>query len=145
MNLPEITQLELREVEFEEELEPIGKTYLYDFDKGDFVMRDGKLIELYGVDSIKQWILKVLKTESFRFRIYEDETYGTSIESLIGSNLPRAYIESEIEREVTESLLESPYIERLEGWQFERDGKWMRIRFTVISPMYNTIDMEVSR
>lgn len=145
MNLPEITQLEFTEVEFGEELEPIGKTFLYDFDKGDFVMRNGKLIELYGIDALKQWIVKVLKTEKFRFRIYENVEYGTSIETLIGSNLPRAYVESEIEREVTESLLQSPYIERLEGWQFERDGKWMRIRFTVISPMYNTFDMEVSR
>lgn len=144
MNLPEITELEFENVEFTEELEPIGITFLYDFKEGDFVMRDGKLIELFGLDSLKMWITKVLKTESFRFRIYENTVYGTSIESLIGSSLPRAYIESEIEREVTESLLLSPYINRLEGWQFERDGKWMRINFTVISPMYNTFDLEVS-
>lgn len=143
MNLPEITQLDFNDVEVEEELEPIGKTFLYDFEKGDFVMVDGKLVELFGLDSLKQWILKVMKTESFRFRIYADNPYGTSIEALIGSNLPRAYVESEIEREVTESLLFSPYIERLEGWQFERDGKWMRVQFTVISPMYNTFGMEV--
>lgn len=143
MNLPEITQLEITEVEFDDELEPIGKTFLYDFDKGDFVLRNGKLVELYELESLKMWILKVMKTESFRFRIYEGDQYGTTIESLIGSSLPRAYIESEIEREVTESLLRSSYIERLEGWQFERDGKWMRIRFTVISPMYNTFDQEV--
>ncbi|MEK5070790.1 DUF2634 domain-containing protein [Sporosarcina sp. FSL K6-1508] len=143
-NLPEITELEFGEVEFEEELEPIGKTFLYDFDKGDFVMRGGKLVELFELDSLKMWILKIMKTESFRFRIYEETVYGTSIESLIGSSLPRAYIEAEIAREVTESLLLSPYINRLEGWQFERDGKWMRINFKVISPMYNTFDMEVS-
>lgn len=143
-NLPEIAELEFGEVELEEELQPIGKTFLYDFDKGDFVMRGGKMVELFGVESLKMWIRKVLKTESFRFRIYEDTVYGASIEALIGSALPRAYIEAEIEREVTESLLLSPYINRLEGWTFERDGKWMRINFTVISPMYNTFDMEVS-
>lgn len=144
MNLPEITELEFSEVEFEEELPPIGKTFLYDFDKGDFVMKGGKLVELSELDSLKMWIMKVMKSESFRFRIYDDTVYGTSIESLIGSSLPRAYIESEIEREVNESLLLSPYINRLEGWEFQRDGKWMRIKFTVISPMYNTFDMEVS-
>jgi len=143
-NLPEITELEIGEVELEEELEPIGKTFLYDFDKGDFVMKGGKMIELFEVDSLKMWIMKVMKSESFRFRIYNDSVYGTGIESLIGSSLPRAYIEAEIEREVTESLLLSPYINRLEGWTFQRDGKRMRTKFKVISPMYNTFDMEVS-
>lgn len=144
MNLPEITELEFSEAELEEELQPIGKTFLYDFNKGDFVMKGGKLVELFELDALKMWIMKVMKSESFRFKIYEDTAYGTSIESLIGSSLPRAYIEAEIEREVTESLLLSPYINRLEGWTFQRDGKWMRINFTVISPMYNTFNMEVS-
>lgn len=143
-NLPEITELEFENTDFAEEIEPIGKTFAYDFDKGDFITKDGKLIELFGVDSLKLWITKILKTEAFRFRIYEGTEYGTSIETLIGSALPRAYIESEIEREVTESLLTSQYINRLESWNFERDGKWMKISFTVISPMYNTFDLEVS-
>ena len=39
------------------------KTYLFDFDKGDFVIRDGKLVECDGVDAIKVWIEKILRTE----------------------------------------------------------------------------------
>lgn len=143
MSLPQITELQFDVEEIEDELEPIGKSFAYDFSKGDFIYKDGKLIELFGIDSLKMWIEKVIRTERDRFGVYEDLEYGTSIESLIGSTLPRAYIEAEIEREVTESLLLSPYIERLQDWQYERDGKWLRVSFTVISPMYNTFDLEV--
>lgn len=147
--LPKITELEFNTEELTNDLPPIGKSFLFDFVKGDFILKDGKMIELYGADSLKMWIEKILRTERFRFRIYENVEYGVTLESLIGSNFPRAFIEAEIEREVTESLLMSPYIARLEGWSFERDGKWMRIKFRVISSMYissmyNTFDMEVA-
>lgn len=142
MSLPQITELEFNTQDLVEDLPPVGKSFLYDFNKGDFVLKDGKPIELFGLDSLKMWIRKVLKTERFRFRIYKDDPYGVLLEELIGLNLPRAYIEAELEREVTESLLLSPYIDRLENWSFERDGKWMRIYFRVVSPMYSTFDMD---
>lgn len=142
--LPEIAELEFDIEETNEDLPPIGKSFLYDFDKGDFVFKNGKLIELHGIDSLKMWIMKNMKTPKYRFRIYEGTEYGVTIEDLIGTNLPRAYVEAEIKREVTESLLLSPYIDRLESWIFERDGTWMNINFTVISPMYNTFELEVN-
>lgn len=129
--LPVITELEFDTELLTEDLPPIGKSFLYDFDLGDFVMLDGKLIEVYGIDSLKMWIMKVLKTEQDRFKIYEDTAYGTGIESLIGSNLPRMFIESEVEREVTETLLINPYIQTIDGWEFVRDGKHMRVKFNV--------------
>lgn len=141
--LPEIANLDFNTEEIAEDLPPIGKSFLYDFEKGDFVLKSGKMIELHGVDSLKMWIEKVLKTERFRFRIYESVDYGVTLEDLIGSNFPRDFIEIEIKREVTESLLLSSYIERLERWIFERDEERMLVSFDVISPMYNTFHMEV--
>ncbi|OMC81868.1 hypothetical protein BK128_21500 [Viridibacillus sp. FSL H7-0596] len=114
-----------------EDLPPIGKSFLFDFKKGDFVILNGKMVEIHGIEVLKQWILKVLKTEQFRFKIYENVEYGVTLEELIGSNLPRAFIEAEIKREVTASLLLHTHIESVDEWSFERDGKWMRIKFTV--------------
>lgn len=141
--LPKITELEFDIEQLPEDLPPIGKSFLYDFNQGDFVLKNGKLVELHGVESLKMWIEKTMRTERYRFRIYDNTEYGVILEELIGMNLPRAFIEAEIEREVTESLASSPYIDSLENWSFERDGKRMRTYFRVISPMYNTFDMEV--
>ena len=39
------------------------KTYLFDFDKGDVVVLDGKLIECDGIEAIKVWIEKIIRTQ----------------------------------------------------------------------------------
>lgn len=131
--LPKITELEFETQDIETDLPPLGKSFLYDFDTGDFVLRNGKMVEVYGLETLKQWILKVLKTERFRFRIYKEIPYGVTLEDLIGSSLPRAFIEAEIKREVTASLVEHTHIQDIQKWQFSREGKWMRIKFTVIT------------
>ena len=140
--LPKIAELEFNMEPLNRDLPPIGKSFLYDFDKGEFAIKYGRLVEIRGLAVLKQWIEKVLKTEKFRFRIYDGVEYGVALEDLIGSNLPRAYIEAEIMREVTESLLHNIYIQGVEEWDFERDGKRMRIFFRVIT-VEGAFDMEV--
>ncbi|MEK4247588.1 DUF2634 domain-containing protein [Psychrobacillus sp. FSL K6-2684] len=141
--LPKITELEFNTQELPETLPPLGKSFLYDYSKGDFVLVNGKMVELYGLESLKAWIMKGMKTEKFRFRIYDNEPYGTTLEDLIGSSLPRAYIEAEIKREVTSFLLTHPYIQNVEEWSFIRDGKWMRIFLRVIT-VEGAFEMEVT-
>lgn len=147
--LPEIADLEFVNEDLLEEDEPlIGKSFLFDFKKGDFVLKDGKLVVLEGIEALKMWIVKVIRTEKFRFRIYEntgfedDEQYGVMLEDLIGSNFDREFIEAEIEREVTEALLLHEYIISVDEWQFERNSKKMTVSFAVTT-YDETLNMEV--
>lgn len=117
-----------------------GRTFLYDFKKGDFIYRNGAPIEVTGIEALKVWIEKAIRTEKFRFNIYnfftvegEEVDYGVSIEDLIGSNLPHSIIDSELKRELSESILKNPYIDALEEWSFVRDGSKLTISFTVIT------------
>ncbi|WP_078410293.1 DUF2634 domain-containing protein [Priestia abyssalis] len=132
MMLPKITELEFN-IEQTETVPKIGKSFLFDFEKGEFVLENGKMVELHGIDALKMWIEKVIQTEKFRFEIYEGIDYGVTIEDLIGSNLPRAFIEAEIKREVTSSLETHPYIQDITNWQFVRNGKRMSVKFQVIT------------
>lgn len=144
--LPKIADLEFENDELaEEDVPTIGKSFLFDFKKGDFVMKDGKLVVLAGIEALKMWIIKVIRTEKFRFRIYEsenDEQYGVMLEDLIGSNFDREFIEAEIEREVTEALLLHEYIISVDEWQFERNSKKMTVSFAVTT-YDETLNMEV--
>lgn len=143
MSLPQITELEFETEDLQTELEPIGKSFLYDFKKGDFVISDGKLVKVFETDSLKVWIEKIIRTAQFKFQVYEDKDYGTTIDGLIGSNLPRSFVEAELKRVITEALLTHDHIEEINEWQFERDGKVLSIYFKVRT-IDEAFEMEVS-
>ncbi|QNB48216.1 DUF2634 domain-containing protein [Thermanaerosceptrum fracticalcis] len=113
----------------------IGKSFLFDFTAGDFVIKDGRLVKTEDIEALKGWITKVLKTEKFRFAVYarEDKNeYGVTIEDLlIGYNYPPQFIESELKREIESALVKQPMISSLSNWSITRDGAKANIVFRV--------------
>ena len=98
------------------------KTYLFDFETGEFVIRDGKMVECDGVDAIKVWIEKIIRTEKNRFSIYDGTEYGCHIEDLvIGNNYTAEFVEAELKREIEDSLLQNPMIQRVSGFKIIRN------------------------
>lgn len=108
-----------------------GKSFLYDFDKGDFIYKNGAPVVVEGKLAVEVWIEKVIRTEKFRFNVHKGIEYGVTIEDLIGGNFPRPFAESEIMREITEALLKNPYILDVSEWTFEYEGSSMIISFAV--------------
>lgn len=121
----------------------LGKTVLFDFTKGDFITQDGKLIIATEIEALKNWIIKVIKTEKFKFKIYEEKEYGITLEDLVMGNKINVYIESEIKREITEALLKHPQILNIDGWVLSRNKNVLTINFTVILNDGTTMDQEV--
>lgn len=120
-----------------------GKTFLYDFVIDDFIYKNGAPVEVEGKEALRVWIEKLIRTEKFKFKIYENVDYAIKIEDLIGSTLPRGFIESELKRELTEAILKNPFIENLTNWNFEKDGsKWI-ISFEVVT-VDGVFEMEVA-
>lgn len=126
-----------------------GKTFLYDFDKGDFVLRDGKLVGIEGVEGVKVWINKVLRTEKFKFKIYETEEdqdeYGVTIKKLVsGRKFPVFFLESELEREITESLMKNVEINNIKDFKIEQQLTTLTIYFTVVLKNEESFAQEVN-
>ena len=108
------------------------KTYLFDFDKGDFVVRDGKLVVCDGVEAIRVWIEKIIRTEKSRYPIYDDTEYGCHLEDLIiGNNYTVEFIEAELKREIEEALLQNPQISNVSGFQLTRDANSITVTLEV--------------
>ena len=108
------------------------KTYLFDFDKGDFVVRDGKLVECDGVEAIRVWIEKIIRTEKSRYPIYSGTEYGCHLEDLIiGNNYTVEFIEAELKREIEEALLQNPQISNVSGFQLLRDANSITVTLEV--------------
>lgn len=126
-----------------------GVSFLYDFEEGDFVIRDGRLIEIEGKDSIKIWIDKILRTEKFKFEIYKKDEgineYGTTIKQLIqGRKVPQFFLQSELRRGIEEALQRNNEIDKIEDFRTEQDLVTLKIFFTVILKNGETFSQEVS-
>lgn len=142
MSLPVITQLQF-ETQETKTVPKMGKSFSYDFKKGDFVKVDGRLEVIEDKEALELWITKAIMTEFYRFRVYDDVDYGTVTEGLIGTNYPQAFIESELQREITLSVTRHELIDHLEDFSFERLSDEMMIYFTVITTD-GAFEMEVS-
>ena len=119
-----------------------GKSFLFDFNQGDFVIEDGKLKSIDSLEALKMWIVKILKTEKFKFTIYNNTHYGVSLTELITSDLPMPFIKSEIEREITETLLQNSKIKYVQNFKFERNKRLLTVSFDC-STIYGTVGSEV--
>lgn len=128
-------------------IEPLGKTFVFDFEKGSHKVIDGRLVECTVTESISQWIEVVLRTELNKYKIYtEDETedFGLSIYKYIGQrDIPVIYIASELKREIEEQLLKHRFIENITDYSTERVNRGLHIQFTVVLKNNETINKEV--
>lgn len=121
----------------------VGKSFLFDFSKGDFSVTDGKLQEINNIEALKLWIEKVLRTEKFKFGIYEGTDYGiTDIKELLVSGFPLQFIQAEIEREVKETLLKNNQIKYVGNFKFEYNRRLLTVKFDC-STIYGQIESEV--
>ena len=59
------------------------KTFDFDFGNGEFVMKDGNPVILSGINALKLWIQKCMRTQLYRYSIYKDKQYGANIEDLV--------------------------------------------------------------
>ena len=122
-----------------------GKSFLFDFEKGEFIMQDGKPVEVTGYEALKMWIKKILYTTANKYDVYiKKDEYGVGdLKELVTSNLPFPFIKSEIERTVKETLLKNTAIKFVQNFKFERNKRILNVSFDVIT-IYGTMESEVN-
>lgn len=109
------------------------KSYMFDFENGDFVVRDGKLIECDGIESIKVWIEKILQTEKGRYPIYDNTEYGCHLEDLIiGNSYTAEFIEAELKREIEDALKQNPQITSVTNFKITHNKNAITVTLEVV-------------
>lgn len=109
------------------------KSYLFDFTTGDFIVRDGKLIECDGIEPIKVWIEKILRTEKGRCPIYDNTEYGCHLEDLIiGNSYTAEFIEAELKREIEDALKQNSQITSVTNFKITRNKNAITVTLEVV-------------
>lgn len=98
----------------------IGRSIKFDYDKKEFIVNEGKLVEPSKIDSIKQWIELYIRTEINKYAVYTD-SFGIDTRGLLGYRLPRGYQVAEIMRRINEGILtQCPDVVSVSNWDFNK-------------------------
>jgi len=97
-----------------------GINFLFDFNTKEFVLKDGKLIQLSGDASVVFWIEKTLRTEYERSPVYWNTEYGFGIERFIGVALPPEIIKLQFEDNLKRSLLQHERIKSINNFYLSK-------------------------
>ena len=98
----------------------IGRSIKFDYDKKEFIVDEGKLVEPTKIDAIKQWIELYIRTEINKYAVYSD-SFGIDTRGLLGYRLPRGYQVAEIMRRINEGILtKCPDVKSVSDWDFNK-------------------------
>lgn len=110
------------------------KTFDFDFKAGEFIMKNGNPVVLSGIDALKLWIQKCIRTQLNRYSIYMGKQYGANIEDLvIGKSYGIDFAESELRREIETALLQNEDIQSMSSFSVKRAGSTLDISLTLIT------------
>lgn len=119
-------------------------TYNFDFKQGEFVMSGGTVDVLTGIDALRLWIDKTIRTQFGRYSIYKGKNYGANIEDLtIGKSYGFDFVESELKREIETALLQHEDILSMNNFTVQKNGTVLDVTFT-LKTVYGNIDKEIS-
>lgn len=113
-----------------------GKSWFFDFEKGDFVLDGaGRVMQTDGYTAWAHWCVKATLTERFAYLVYSPN-YGCELERARKQPSKQA-VEAEMERVITESLLADPRTEVVRDFSFVWKGDEIYTAFTV-TPVVGT-------
>ncbi len=120
---------------------PLLKEYAWNFESNDFLYLNGKNVIVEGIEAIKVWIYKILKTPRYKYMAYTWD-YGHELEDLIGQRYSKEFMQSEVERNLKDCLLISPYINDLSNIIASLDKRTLVIEFTA-NTIYGDVKVNV--
>lgn len=120
-----------------------GKELAFNFATGQFVLEDGRPKVVEGVEALRIWVEKALRTARYRFPIYSFQ-YGCELEDIVGLDIPRTVLESEVKRVITEALIYDDRIEAVQDFVIERGGDWLKVTFTVVTVLGDALEVTAS-
>ncbi|MBU3146890.1 DUF2634 domain-containing protein [Clostridium sp. CF012] len=108
----------------------LGRSFLFNNLTKKFEFAGGRNIEIDEKQAIKQWITLVLRSNKNKINIYKNTDFNCNVEWLIGPKL-NSVIESELKREITESLLKNAFIISVDNFILKQIKGTLNVEFNV--------------
>lgn len=120
-----------------------GRSFAFDFSKGDFVVDGaGRVPQTDGHTAWAHWCVKAVLTERFAWLVY-GPGYGCEL-GQAKKQLSRRAVEAELERAITEALLADPRTEAVRDFSFAWQGEQVIVSLTAVPVIGTAERLEVS-
>ena len=121
---------------------PVLRECAWDFANDVPILRRGMPVVVERAEAVAVWAWNALHTERWRWPLFTGN-YGSEIDSLIGQTWSEDYKRAEVRRYVTECLMASPYVKRLDNMTVDFYAGKLTVKFDLVS-IYGMVQMEVS-
>tara|TARA_Y100000588_G_C14087862_1_gene853100 strand:+ start:466 stop:891 length:426 start_codon:yes stop_codon:yes gene_type:complete len=118
-----------------------GKEIMWDFKNGGPKIEGGDFVVVEGVDALRIWIEKALRTERFKWPIYK-WSYGSEIERLLESQLNGQSMYQSLKQTIIDSLVHHPQISGVDGFKFERHSDKIQVTFKVKTILDDVLEVK---
>lgn len=143
MNIfPDITNQTIKNTKSEKEIE-YGAEICMDYNTGKIVLEDGEPKVCNGIDALKIWIEKTLKTNRYYWPIYS-WFYGSEVTDIIGQSLNSGITEAEVKRVVREALIYDTRIKDVRNFRISKVKDTLNIEFKVDTMLNDTLEVSVN-
>lgn len=124
----------------------VGRSFVFDYVKGQHLIVDGKPKETDESTAIKQWFELLLRTTLGKYTVYDDTDFGTTWQNYIGyRQLPKGFVESELKREIVEACDEyCPAVAAVTDFVAERTSHGLTVSFTAELTNSELVEVTIS-
>ena len=91
------------------------------------------------LEAMKQVVYKILNTERYEYEIYS-WNYGIELKDLIGE--PVSYVVAELERRISEALLQDDRIESVDSFEYDYSKKGVVLVTFQVHTLFGNFDEE---
>ncbi len=127
----------------DQEPEPLGMTWLFDFERGRFIRRGGAPLEVYGISSLAIWAQTAIRTPRLGFAVFSDEFGVDDPEGLVG-HLDIAERIADYEESRREALTVHDRIADIANFVSSVDGDVVTVKFEIITDAGENLALEES-
>lgn len=114
----------------------------WDFERNVPIFSGRSPVRVEGLEAVKVWAYKALKTMRFRHEIYS-QNYGSELFDLIGRPYAEEVKQARALAMARRALLQSPYIRRVGGGELSFEGDTLTLRLE-IETVYGNVEVRTN-
>lgn len=119
----------------------LGRSFVFNFDTGQFIVGDGKLIDTTREQTIRQWISLCIKSYINKYEVYKGTGFGVNLEKIIGHKL-NIFYRQVIVTEIQKGLLKNSEIKSVDNIQLTEEKDKLFIAANIKLADNSTLDIE---